>query len=140
MRNFDKFLEGIGKEAWETPKFVADKFLGGYKAPHYRQLGEKVLEAYRMMGCNMSLKIHFLHNHLDFSPANRRDVSDEHVGRFHHDISAQEKCYQRKENLPVLAGYAGSLREKFQMHTRENKVEINSEYVKYRYKYSIYIT
>jgi hypothetical protein len=59
-RDFDKLLEGTGKEAWETLKFVADNFLSWYRAPNYRQLSEKVLDAYRMMGCNMSLKMPFL--------------------------------------------------------------------------------
>ena len=31
----------------------------------------------------MSLKIHFLHSHLDFFPENLGDVSDEHGERFH---------------------------------------------------------
>jgi hypothetical protein len=53
-----------------------------------------MLEAYRMMSSNMSLKIHLLHNHLDFSPINITDIRDEHGERFHHDISAQEKPYE----------------------------------------------
>ena len=35
----------------------------------------------------MSLKIHFLHSHLDFFPDNLGDVSDEEGERFHQDIS-----------------------------------------------------
>ncbi|GFN98208.1 Pol polyprotein [Plakobranchus ocellatus] len=42
----------------------------------------------------MSLKIHFLHNHLDFFPANLGAVSDEHGERFHQDISKMERNYQ----------------------------------------------
>lgn len=37
-------------------------------------------------GLNMSLKIHFLHSHLDFFPENLGDVSDEHGERFHQEI------------------------------------------------------
>jgi hypothetical protein len=37
------------------------------------------------MGCNMSLKIHFLESHLDFFPENLGEVSDEHGERFHQD-------------------------------------------------------
>jgi len=39
----------------------------------------------------MSLKIHFLHSHLDFFPSNLGDFSDEHGERFHQDISADGK-------------------------------------------------
>ncbi|UYV73140.1 hypothetical protein LAZ67_10001940 [Cordylochernes scorpioides] len=42
----------------------------------------------------MSLKIHLLHSHLDFFPDNLGAVSDEHVERFHQDISSMEKRYQ----------------------------------------------
>ncbi|UYV67048.1 unc-93, partial [Cordylochernes scorpioides] len=46
------------------------------------------------LGCNMSLKIHFLHSHLDFFPYNLGAVSDEHGERFHQAISSMEKRYQ----------------------------------------------
>ncbi|UYV64609.1 hypothetical protein LAZ67_3001303 [Cordylochernes scorpioides] len=42
----------------------------------------------------MSLKIHFLHSHLDFFPDNLGAVSDEHGERFHQAISSMEKRYQ----------------------------------------------
>jgi hypothetical protein len=38
------------------------------------------------MGVNMSLKIHFLHSHLDFFPENLGSTSDEQGERFHHDV------------------------------------------------------
>ena len=44
----------------------------------------------------MSLKIHFLHSHLDFFPDNLGDVSDEQGERFHQDISVIEIRYQGK--------------------------------------------
>ncbi|UYV82366.1 K02A2.6-like [Cordylochernes scorpioides] len=42
----------------------------------------------------MSLRIHFLHSHLDFFPDNLGAFSDEHGERFHQDISIMEKRYQ----------------------------------------------
>ena len=38
----------------------------------------------------MSLKIHFLHSHLDFFPENLGDESDEHAERFHHQMKVRE--------------------------------------------------
>jgi HJR/Mrr/RecB family endonuclease len=38
------------------------------------------------MGVNMSLKIHFLHSHLDFFRENLGSTSDEQGERFHHDL------------------------------------------------------
>lgn len=51
---------------------------------------ENLLKAYNDLGCNMSLKVHFLHSHLDFFPQNLGDVSDEHGERFHQDISSMK--------------------------------------------------
>jgi len=39
----------------------------------------------------MILKTRFLESHLDFSPENLGEVSDEHSERFHQDIMATEK-------------------------------------------------
>jgi len=61
------------------------------------------------MGCNMSLKIHFLESHLDFFPENLSEVSDEHSGRFHQDIMAMEKKYQGKWTSRMLADYCWTL-------------------------------
>ncbi|UYV76679.1 hypothetical protein LAZ67_14001721, partial [Cordylochernes scorpioides] len=59
----------------------------------------------KALGCNMSLKIHFLHSHLDLFPDNLGAVSDEHGERFHQDISSMEKQYQgvldRLRFLPI---------------------------------------
>jgi len=44
----------------------------------------------------MSLKIHFLHSHLDFFPENCGAVNDEQGERFHEDISSTEKRYKEK--------------------------------------------
>ena len=46
------------------------------------------------MGCKMSLKIHFLHSHLDFFLDNLGSVSDEQGERFHHDILQIEQRYK----------------------------------------------
>jgi hypothetical protein len=66
--------------------------------------------AYKAMGCNMSLKVHFLDSHLDFFPENLGTVSDERGERFHQDISNKEKQYQGKWGLSVLADYFWTLR------------------------------
>ncbi|GBN04397.1 hypothetical protein AVEN_14740-1, partial [Araneus ventricosus] len=55
------------------------------------------------MGCNMSLKIHFFHSHLEFYPENLGSVSDEHGERFHQDISDMGARYRGKWNLKMLA-------------------------------------
>jgi uncharacterized protein YbgA (DUF1722 family) len=74
----------------EAFTLVAENTLDNHKVLDYRQLLEQMLEAYRMMGYNMLLKIHFLRSHLHFFPTNFVDVSDEHGESFYQDISTVE--------------------------------------------------
>jgi hypothetical protein len=108
-RNLDEVLEGTEKSVWEAFRLVVNNFLGNHKAPNYRQLVEQMLETYRMMGCSMWVKIHFLHSHLDVFPTNFGGVSNEHGERFHQDISTIEKCYQGKWNMTILIDYCWHL-------------------------------
>jgi len=62
------------------------------------------------MGCNMSLKIHFLESHLDFFRENLGEVSDEHGEKFHQDILVKEKWYQEKWTSSMLADYCWTLK------------------------------
>jgi hypothetical protein len=64
---FDKLLQGDVKAAWDSFKFVKG-FLGNIRAQNYEELVNNLLQSYKKLGCNMSLKIHFLHLHLDFFP------------------------------------------------------------------------
>jgi len=63
---FDKVLQGNEKAAWDSFKFVVKGFLGNRSVQNYEELVNKLLQSYQKLGCNMSLKIHFLHSHLDF--------------------------------------------------------------------------
>ncbi|UYV70862.1 hypothetical protein LAZ67_8000908 [Cordylochernes scorpioides] len=70
---------------------------------NYRDIVNDLLLSYKALGCNMSLKIHFLHSHLVFFPDNLGAVSDEHGERFHQAISSMEKRYQGKWSPAMLA-------------------------------------
>jgi len=83
--------------------------LGNRRAQNYERLANNILQSYQKFGCNMLLKIHFLHSHLDFFPENCGAVSDEHGEHFHQDISSIEKRYQRKRNCAMLANYFRTL-------------------------------
>ena len=69
-------------------------FLGNKRSNHYELLVNNLMEEYKIMGCRMSLKMHFLHSHLDFFSPNMGDVSEEHGERFYQDISDMERRYQ----------------------------------------------
>jgi len=63
---------------------------------NYQDVVQDLLTSYKAMGCNMSLKIHFLESYLHFFPENLGEVGDEHGERFHQDIMVMEKRHQGK--------------------------------------------
>jgi hypothetical protein len=86
-------------------------FLANRKAENYHEIVSDLLMAYKPMGCNMSLKVHFLGSHLDLFPENLGAVSDEHGERFHQDIYNIEKRYQGKWSLSMQADYCWTLKK-----------------------------
>ena len=107
---FDEKLNDIEKAAWLSFKEVCAQFLGNNKAHNYAEIIEELFTSYKALGCNMSLKIHFLDSHLDFFPANLDAVSDEHGERFHQDILTMETRYQGKWSSSMLADYCLTLK------------------------------
>jgi hypothetical protein len=64
------------------------------KTENYSEIVPGLISSYNVMGCNMSLKLHFLHSHMDFFlPQNMGALSNEYGERFHQDISQIEKRY-----------------------------------------------
>ena len=84
----------VEKEAQISLKKVVQGFLGNSKASNYKELIENMLEKYHNLGCNMSIKMHHLHSHLDRFPENCSYVSDEQGERFHQDIKGMKRRYQ----------------------------------------------
>lgn len=66
-KNFDTKLNTTELEAWRSFNGVVYGFLGNKKEANHKQLIQNLLQTYQKLGCRMSLKIHFLHSHLDFS-------------------------------------------------------------------------
>ena len=76
------------KEGWLAFKEVLDKFLGNYKDHNYKKVMERMLKAFQALGCRMSLKLHFLHSHLDYFPENLGAVSEEQGERFQMQLTS----------------------------------------------------
>jgi hypothetical protein len=68
-KNSDVLLKGTEKAAGEAFRVVVDNLHGKHKAPNYKTHADTMLETFRNMRCNMSLKLHFLLRHLGFSQA-----------------------------------------------------------------------
>ena len=73
-KNFILHMNEIEKSAWLSSKSIAENFLG---------LVNGLLDNYQRLGCLMSVKLHFLHFHLDYFPDNSGDYSEEQGERFH---------------------------------------------------------
>ena len=97
---FEHLLNDVDKEAWISFREVVNNFLGNKRAENYVDLVTNLLSSYHKMGCNMSLKLHFLHSNLNCFPESCGKVSDEHQ-----QISLIEKRYQGKWSARMLADY-----------------------------------
>ena len=71
-KQFDEDLNETERNAWLSFKRICKDFLGNHKAANYQDVVQDLLTSYKAMGCNMTLKIHFLESHLDFFPRNSR--------------------------------------------------------------------
>jgi hypothetical protein len=58
---FESTMYATEKAAWQAFRDVVTKFLGNTKDPNYTNIVKKMLDAFTDLGCNMSLKLHFLH-------------------------------------------------------------------------------
>ena len=70
-------MTALERAAWLSFVAVVQNFLGNNKAENYSELVNRMLLAFRDLGCNMSIKLHFLNSHLDQFPDNLGAVSDE---------------------------------------------------------------
>ena len=93
-RSFEGTMTVVEKEAWTSFVNVTKQFLGNYKSPKYRILTADLLKNFHRLGCDMSIKMHFLYSHLDIFPENLGDVSDEQGERFLQDMKEIEERHQ----------------------------------------------
>lgn len=68
--SFPASLNEMELDVWSSFVDVVKKIFGHHKAENHHQLIQNMLKSYERMGCRMSLKMHFLHSHLAFFPAN----------------------------------------------------------------------
>lgn len=107
---FENTMTKYEKAAWVDFKNVVKEFLGNKKNENYEAVVEKMLKSFEKLGCNMSLKVHFLHSHLKSFPENLGDMSEEQGERFHQDIKEMERRYQGRWNVAMLADYCWNLK------------------------------
>ncbi|GBO42707.1 hypothetical protein AVEN_211425-1 [Araneus ventricosus] len=96
--NFETKMETNERKAWESLKLGIFSFLGNKKNPKYKYIVEEMIKNFKILGCSMSLKVHFLDSHLDYVPENLGAVSEEQGEIFHQDIKEMGRRYQGKWN------------------------------------------
>ena len=123
-------MTDVEKNAWLSFSEVVSKFLGNIKAPDYETIVENMLTCFKALGCLMSLKVHFLHSHLDFFPENMGDMSEEHGERFHQDIKIMEARYQGRGGVTIMADYCWCLKRDCEQSevARESKKKVHASH------------
>lgn len=116
----------VERNAWRAFRHVVQEFLGNKKSEHYVALVDNLIEQYRNVGCRMSLKLHFLHSHLEFFPENLGAVSEEHGERFHQDIKTMENRYQGRWDEAMMGDYVwGLVRDDSSEHKRMRRSAVS---------------
>lgn len=119
--NFQNYMNNIEFSAWSSYVSVIKNFLGNHKADNYEELVQRMLSDYKNIGANMSIKVHFLHSHLDSFPENLGDYSEEQGERFHQDIKVMEERYQGRWDKHMMANYCWNIQRDFPSRTYKRK-------------------
>lgn len=80
---FERILNRNKLIAWNAIKTVIHGFLGNTRSNTYQNDVTTMMKAFAKIDAHMSLKIHFLHFHLDYFSAQLASESDEHGERYH---------------------------------------------------------
>ena len=116
----------VEKKAWHAFKNVIAGFLGNNKADNYKDLVEELLDSYYGLGCRMSIKLHYLHSHLEFFRPNLGAVTEEGGEQFHQDMQLMENRYQGRWNEAMMADYVWNLdREDSTSHNRQKRSKVH---------------
>ena len=102
---FQEWLNTLELAAWKGFKLVVNNFLENYRHNEYADMVDNMLKAYENLGSRVSLKMHFMHSHLNFFPPNLGAVSDEQRERFHQDIFVMESCYQDRSDANMMGDF-----------------------------------
>ena len=106
--------------------------MGNRRAQNYDELVNNRWQSYQKLGCNLSLKIQFLHSHLDFFPQNCGAVSDEHGERFHQDISSVRRDMKGNGTVlcsPTTAGLWQGMPLPWNTSDRQDEKKKKSDFV-----------
>ena len=61
-------MNHIERKVWISFVANVENFLGKHKEDNYAEQVDKMLNSFKTLGCNMSIKVYYLHSHLDRFP------------------------------------------------------------------------
>ena len=111
----------IRKEAWESFKAVATKFLGNNRSPNYKKIVTKMVKNFQKLGCLMNLKLHYRDLHLDKFPKNTRGYSEEQGERFHQYIKVMKQRYQGRWDEVIMADFCWMLKRETNIRGKKRR-------------------
>ncbi|CAH1105336.1 unnamed protein product [Psylliodes chrysocephalus] len=103
-------MANVEKNAWVSFKEIIDKFLVNSKDENYENIVQNMLQHFHRLGCNMSLKMHFLFSYLNYFSENLGTDSEEQGERFHQNIKEMERRYQGRWSITMMADYCWMLK------------------------------
>ena len=109
-QEFARKMNDKERTAWLSFVAVMTNFLSNKKADNYETLVANMLSAFRNLGCNMSVKLHYLYSHIDRFPVNLGAVSDKQGEPFHQDLETMEDCYQGRWDKRTMADYCWGIK------------------------------
>ena len=108
--DFKNSMNEVELEAWKAFVPVVKNFFGNNKAKNLAEIVNNMLTAFRNLGCNMSVKMHYLFLRMDRFPENMGSISDKQRERFHQDLKKMETRYQARWDAVMIADYCWNLK------------------------------
>ena len=100
----------LESEAWTAFVLVVKNILGNKKTSNYEELINNMIYAFKNLGYNIRIKMHYLFSHIDRFPENLDAMSDEKGERFHQNIKELETRYQGRWDAALMADYYWTLK------------------------------
>ena len=92
----ERFISTMKTEELNACKAFSDvvkNFLVIVKSPNFREFVENLSQVFQNLQCIMSVKVYFLHNHLNYFQENFGALSEEQGERFYQDKKVMKKQY-----------------------------------------------
>lgn len=118
-RQFERLLSDEESNAWDCIKAVIEKVLGIHRDENWRIYIQNMLDALHIINVHMSLKIHFLHCHMDKFAEQSPTESDEQGERFHQVTARLEHWYSGKKLDALLGDICWNLQQDEDEETTE---------------------